>query len=144
MKKHYLSVYVPLHWADPPEDVDHDTALRRWQDADARLRALLILDTDADAAHPSHRGGRSSETCRDLSRDDPVPGRRAHEEAAVSRHLALLEHAAREFSRTVPGPYKRTLRLTPATEPEADPRLEEFFDCLEPVTCSRRSLYLWI
>jgi hypothetical protein len=43
----------------------------------------------------------------------------------------------------VPGPYKRALRLTPATEPEADPWLEECFDWLEPGVCSGRGLYLW-
>lgn len=232
---------------DPPQDIGHDTALLRWRDADARLRALLILETDADGAHPSHRVSviganrlfppewrqaawtslspaqlaewsprwrhwhasisagrfrhyparlRTWETCGDLAEfqadltatvdateartnawtrrpaflqarrlvralppppsvpapgpppatpgdDLPIPGQRAHAEA-VAGHLALLEHAAREFSRTVPGPYKRALRLSAAAEPGADPWLEEFFDWLEPVVRSRRGLYLWV
>ncbi|MGW3345209.1 hypothetical protein ACWDA3_18000 [Nonomuraea rubra] len=231
---------------DPPEKIGHDTALRRWQDADARLRALLLLDTDAGGAHPSHRVAviganrlfppewrqaawttlspaqltgwssrwrhwyasitagrfrhylarlRTWDTCRDLTEfqadlaatahaaaartnawarkpaflharhlvralpppptvpapgpppaapadDRPVPGQRADEEA-VARHLVLLEHSAREFSRTVPGPYKRALRLSPASDVEADPWLEGFFDWLAPVVRARRALYLW-
>ncbi|GAA2857659.1 hypothetical protein [Nonomuraea rubra] len=131
---------------DPPEEIGHDTALRRWRDADARLRALLLLDTDADGAHPSHRvaviGANRPPTPGHARRRPAVPGQRADEEA-VARHLALLEHSAREFSRTVPGPYRRALRLSPATGMEADPWLEGFFDWLVPVVRAVRALYLW-
>nr|SBP00721.1 hypothetical protein BN4615_P10237 [Nonomuraea gerenzanensis] len=73
--------------------------------------------------------------------DAPPPGQRTDEEA-VAGHLALLRQTAREFSRTVPAPFKRTIR-PPQGHPLPDPWLESFFDWLEPVVRSRHALYLW-
>ncbi|WP_219468027.1 hypothetical protein [Nonomuraea rhizosphaerae] len=76
--------------------------------------------------------------------DRATPGQRERREA-VARHRALLERAAREFSRTVPGAFKRHPRPSPpAEEPPRDPWVEEFFGWLAPIVSAGHGLYLWI
>ncbi|MFI6737057.1 hypothetical protein ACIBI9_29375 [Nonomuraea sp. NPDC050451] len=75
--------------------------------------------------------------------DRETSGQAACEET-VARHRAVLERAAREFSRTVPSRFKRNPRWSPGVEELLpDTWLEEFFAWLDPVVRSGRGLYLW-
>ncbi|MEV4168040.1 hypothetical protein [Nonomuraea sp. NPDC049709] len=63
----------------------------------------------------------------------------------MTRHGVLLDQAAREFSRTVPGAFKRNPHPSPALEePPRDTWVEEFFDWLDPVVRAGHGLYLWL
>ncbi|MEV0145334.1 MULTISPECIES: hypothetical protein [unclassified Nonomuraea] len=76
--------------------------------------------------------------------DRATPGQREHHEA-VTWHGVLLDQAAREFSRTVPGAFKRNPPPSPAPEePPRDAWVEEFFDWLDPVVRAGHGLYLWL
>ncbi|MFC7591379.1 hypothetical protein ACFQYP_52555 [Nonomuraea antimicrobica] len=76
--------------------------------------------------------------------DRATPGQQERREA-VTRHGALLGQAAREFSRTVPSAFKRSLPPLPVLEErQRDTWVEEFFDWLDPVVRAGHGLYLWI